>query len=133
MRRSGVRISSQAPIRELVRVILDEAATAVPSQVFARTSVFEVREGKTLMATALFDDVTLRPAWHSSAACRREPVDTFFGAAGASYERARALCASCPAVRACLEEALADRTIQGFWGATSERERARIRRQRKAA
>jgi WhiB family redox-sensing transcriptional regulator len=86
-----------------------------------------------LMVTALRDDATLGPAWHSSASCRSEPVDTFFGAAGASYERARALCASCPVARACLEVALADPTVQGFWGATSERERARIRRQRKAA
>lgn len=46
---------------------------------------------------------------------------------------AKAVCKSCPARSECLEFAIASPDIKGIWSGTTERERSRIRRQRRVA
>jgi WhiB family redox-sensing transcriptional regulator len=46
---------------------------------------------------------------------------------------AKALCAVCPVSADCLTYALPEARLMGVWGGTSERERRRIRKSRKAA
>lgn len=42
--------------------------------------------------------------------------------------KAKAVCADCPVVRACLEWALESNQQDGIWGGTDEGERRRLRR-----
>jgi WhiB family redox-sensing transcriptional regulator len=46
-------------------------------------------------------------------------------------DRARKICATCPAIEPCLEYALENRIDHGVWGGTSERERRRILKRRR--
>lgn len=45
--------------------------------------------------------------------------------------KARSICAVCPVVEECLEYALERREVYGIWGGKTERERQRIRKQRR--
>ena len=54
--------------------------------------------------------------WHPTTEAERQDVD-----------RARELCAGCPILTECLEYALANRDLSGFWGGTTETERAEMR------
>lgn len=72
-----------------------------------------------------------RPAWYRDAACRGMPSHRFFPNLGELIE-VRTTCASCPVREPCLELAL-ETDERGFWGGTSERDRARLRRQRRAS
>jgi WhiB family transcriptional regulator, redox-sensing transcriptional regulator len=74
------------------------------------------------------ESLLARPTWQRRAACSEEPVETFVGDVGTTYGRARELCAGCPVRTECLAFALADADIVGYWGGTSTRERARMRR-----
>lgn len=79
------------------------------------------------------DDTT----WMERGVCRDTPPDVFFPgkgqATGPAVTRAKAICAFCPVKVPCLEYALRLNIRHGVWGGTSERERARIRKQRTAA
>lgn len=68
-------------------------------------------------------------AWRERAACAGTDPEQFFPAfpSRGTAAAARELCASCPAVRSCLEYALADESIVGIWGGTNERERQVMR------
>ncbi|MFP5322758.1 MAG: WhiB family transcriptional regulator [Acidimicrobiia bacterium] len=66
-------------------------------------------------------------------ACRGADPDLFFPDRGESLEPAKAVCAECVVRDECLEFALAAGERFGVWGGTSERERRRIRRQRRIA
>lgn len=73
-------------------------------------------------------------AWMASAACLTvEDPDIFFPGRGASHAEAKAVCNACPVRLDCLEHALRNGETFGIWGATSDRERRRIRRQRAIA
>ncbi len=74
------------------------------------------------------DEVTHRPLWHARAACRGKGPDIFFPDRGESAAVAKALCASCPVRRQCLDVALADASVRGIWGGVSERGRVGLRR-----
>lgn len=69
-----------------------------------------------------------RPAWHADAACAGQGHQRWLPPQGKSTNDARQVCAECPARVPCLEEALADPTLEGVWGGTSEHERDRMRR-----
>jgi WhiB family transcriptional regulator, redox-sensing transcriptional regulator len=75
------------------------------------------------------EEVVHRPAWMSQAACRGEPVGTFFVERGGNTARARArdLCSRCPVMGECLSYADADDQLDGWWGGTSGRARRRLR------
>ena len=78
-------------------------------------------------ATAVTLEMLRRPEWHQRAACRGVgPADYVRGPRG--YEVGRALCASCPVRQECLEAALADDSLFGLWGGTTEAERRQLRR-----
>jgi len=70
-------------------------------------------------------------AWQNRAECRGVDTNTFFPATDEEAEPAKAICAECPVMEACLEHALAAREREGVWGGATERERRRIIRQRR--
>jgi len=74
-----------------------------------------------------------RPAWMKLAACRGEPISTFFIERGDNhgYDRARELCARCEVIAECLDYALADREDVGWFAGTSGIERTSLRKKRR--
>lgn len=58
--------------------------------------------------------------------CQFEPPATFFPSDGVGVEKAKKICAECPAKEPCLNYALENRIDHGVWGATSERQRRRM-------
>lgn len=76
------------------------------------------------------------PAWQDYAACAGHPTPQLWfptndeGQAAAAQE-ARNICAGCPVRDPCLEYAVANREQHGIWGGTTERERRKIRKQRR--
>ena len=70
--------------------------------------------------------------WQQQAACRGLDPELFFPARGASTTEARAVCAACPVRSQCEAVALARTEKFGIWGGLSERQRRRIRQQRRA-
>lgn len=73
------------------------------------------------------------PGWQDYANCLGVDPDLFFPARGASTEEAKEVCRGCVVREDCLEYALESGEKVGIWGGMSERERRRLRRQRKAA
>lgn len=69
--------------------------------------------------------------WQADAACRGVDPDLFFPERGESTREAKEICGICPVRRACLEHALAHGERHGIWGGTSERERRRLRHDRR--
>jgi WhiB family redox-sensing transcriptional regulator len=78
--------------------------------------------------SATSDDTT----WMLRGKCRGMSPSVFFPTDGAGFEAARQICLECPVRAECLEYALVNRIDQGAWGGTSERERRRILRRRRA-
>lgn len=75
----------------------------------------------------------LHPAWQQHAACRGMGHEVWFARAGEGHGHLRAICAGCPVQQTCLDWALDHNITWGFWGGKSDRERRRIRRQRREA
>lgn len=48
------------------------------------------------------------------------------------YAEARAICDDCPVRQACLDFAMADPSLKGVWGGTTDRDRKRLRKHRAA-
>lgn len=76
-------------------------------------------------------------SWQDAAACRDMETLLFFGRDGEQRpereireEKAKAVCASCPVRRRCLDYALRNSIKQGTWGGLSPEERIRERRRR---
>jgi WhiB family redox-sensing transcriptional regulator len=78
-------------------------------------------------------DLFASAAFMAFGACRGTDPDVFFPDRGESLEPAKRVCAECVVRDECLEHALAHGERFGVWGGTSERERRRIRRQRRTA
>lgn len=70
-------------------------------------------------------------SWIERGACRGKDTELFFPTRGEPVEEARAICARCPVARECLEYALGLAHLAGMWGGKSEKERTRMRRQRR--
>jgi WhiB family redox-sensing transcriptional regulator len=90
-----------------------------------------VAEGRGVVgsaASAARDDAN----WMLHGKCRGMNPSVFFPTDGAGFEAARRICLECPVRSECLEYALVNRIDQGAWGGTSERERRRILRRRRA-
>jgi hypothetical protein len=62
--------------------------------------------------------------------CSGAPESTFFPGRGASTNPAKRICKTCPGLDECLEWALQTNQDIGVYGATSARQRRRIRKQR---
>ena len=69
-------------------------------------------------------------AWHDLANCRGADPDLFFPERGASSRTAKSICRLCVVQDQCLEFAIVSSEKFGIWGAMSERERRKIRRER---
>lgn len=78
---------------------------------------------------------SLPPAtWFEHSACRGMDPDIFFPDSGHHLLTRAAIetCNTCPVQMECLDYAIKHHLDHGIWGGTSERERVRIRRGRKA-
>lgn len=71
--------------------------------------------------------------WRRNAACYGLPNEVFFPRRGQAVEPAKRVCAQCDVSEDCLEFALANFIKVGVFGGKSERERRRIRRERRTA
>ena len=69
--------------------------------------------------------------WRKRAACRGA-TEPFFSYDEERVAHARAICEGCPVREECLQTALADRSLHGVWGGTTQEQRERIRRRRVA-
>jgi len=73
-----------------------------------------------------------RPWWYDFALCRGVDTALFFPGRGEDHASPRAICAECPVRRPCLEFALTSPMEKwGVWGGSSERERRRLRQERR--
>jgi WhiB family transcriptional regulator, redox-sensing transcriptional regulator len=93
----------------------------------SRSSPRLVRAVKTA-SDAGFLDLGTRPTWHRDALCLEHPEVDFFVDTTGDMGPAKRLCASCSVREECLKYALARPSLDGVWGGTSKRGRARIRR-----
>jgi len=73
--------------------------------------------------------------WMADGACRNHPDAPWlwFPHQGGDTDTPKAICAGCPVRQQCLTYALDTNQTYGVWGGTSERERRRIRKQRRAS
>ncbi len=69
-------------------------------------------------------------SWQDFANCRGADPDLFFPERGASTRVAKSICRECTVRDECLEFAIVSSEKFGIWGAMSERERRKIRRDR---
>jgi WhiB family transcriptional regulator, redox-sensing transcriptional regulator len=73
-----------------------------------------------------------RTPWMAKAACRGVAVDLFFPDRGATTREAKEVCRGCEVREECLEYSLGSAPEKfGIWGGMSERERRRMRRERR--
>ncbi len=72
-------------------------------------------------------------SWQDFANCRGADPDLFFPERGASTRTAKQICRECSVREECLEFAIVSSEKFGIWGAMSERERRKIRRERQIA
>jgi WhiB family redox-sensing transcriptional regulator len=81
------------------------------------------------------DELIGRPAWQRRAACRGEGTQAFIVGRGAhgGYAKAKALCCACPVAGECLEYALSDEDLVGYWASTTGAERRQMRASRGVA
>jgi hypothetical protein len=73
------------------------------------------------------------PAWMRDALCREYPEVSFVPGTGKRLEPARRVCADCLVPRRCNGYAMADDSLEGVWGGTSERERRQLRAARRVS
>lgn len=73
---------------------------------------------------------TQNPMWRKYANCRDVPKDVFIMRKGQTPKRALWFCETCVVKKACFEYAL-DNNCIGVWGGTTQKQRARIKRQQK--
>ncbi len=69
--------------------------------------------------------------WRLDALCAETDPEAFFPEKGGSTRDAKRVCTGCPVRAQCLEFALANDERFGIWGGLSERERRRLRLQRR--
>lgn len=105
--------------------IVDATGTEVPVDA---VSLFEILDASHQVEIA----------WQRDAACRKVVIGTpqrrvhaFFPERGKPADEAKAVCATCPVWRACLEYALDRHEREGVWGGTTEKQRRVILRARR--
>lgn len=69
--------------------------------------------------------------WMAEGRCRSMPPEVFFPEDGWGVEVAQRICNTCPVQAECLEYALENRIMEGVWGGASQRQRLRLRRERR--
>jgi WhiB family redox-sensing transcriptional regulator len=68
------------------------------------------------------------PEWAKKALCLQYPEVSFFPGTGESTSAAKAVCCRCLVIDSCLAYAIADDSLVGVWGETTEQDRHRYRR-----
>lgn len=63
--------------------------------------------------------------WMENARCKNMGSELFMSENQKDIKEAIAICLGCPAVKSCLEYAIANKE-QGVWGGTTERQRTRL-------
>lgn len=71
--------------------------------------------------------------WMQDAVCARSDPEEFYPEVGGSNRRAKAMCATCPAMDLCLQWATDNDEQYGVFGGLSADERRRIKRAEKRA
>lgn len=91
-------------------------------------SITNTAESGELAASRLLPE---RPRWMARAACLHADPELFFPERRDRHapRAAKAVCGGCPVLRECRDYALADETLVGIWGGTTERERRALRRE----
>lgn len=74
----------------------------------------------------------MQSEWFELAACRGYGPDNFVRGPKSDYGSTRRLCGTCPVRGECLDFALADDSLTGLWGGTTDTERQQIRRSKVA-
>jgi WhiB family redox-sensing transcriptional regulator len=69
--------------------------------------------------------------WREGAACADDTAGIFFPDEGdvGAIQRAKSICAECPVAGDCLSYAIETNQSVGIWGATTPRERRKLKRQ----
>jgi WhiB family redox-sensing transcriptional regulator len=70
-------------------------------------------------------------AWRERALCPQTDPETFFPDKGGSTREAKMICAACEVRAECLDYALANDERFGIWGGLSERERRKLKHDRR--
>jgi WhiB family redox-sensing transcriptional regulator len=70
-------------------------------------------------------------SWRLDALCAETDPEAFFPEKGGSTREAKRVCVGCAVQTECLEYALSNDERFGIWGGLSERERRRLRLQRR--
>jgi hypothetical protein len=77
------------------------------------------------------EELLTPPRWVAQAACREHPEVNFYLEPGEDSGPAMAVCGACPVRAECAEAGLEEH--HGIWGATTARERARVRATRRGS
>ncbi|MFP7695685.1 WhiB family transcriptional regulator [Trueperella sp. LYQ143] len=72
-------------------------------------------------------------SWMESALCAQTDPDIFYPEKGGSTVPATTICNNCSVRAECLEYAVTNDIRHGIWGGTSDNDRKRMARERKAA
>ena len=75
--------------------------------------------------------ITDEYAWMAQAKCKGLTNLFYFDDPHETQEKAKAICATCSVCEVCLEFALVTNEYYGVWGGTSEKQRRRLRAQRR--
>ena len=102
--------------RPFLTLLTDSSALPAPEPVSALPVVEMTEEG-----------------WRLDALCAETDPEAFFPEKGGSTREAKRVCTGCAVRAECLEFALTNDERFGIWGGLSERERRRLRLQRRDA
>jgi len=69
-----------------------------------------------------------QPAWRNDAACRSADPGGFFPHHGQVPHVVKELCGTCPVRQNCLDFAIRNRVVDGWWGGMSPKARRKIQR-----
>ena len=94
---------------------------------------YEVDAPAEAAPTAFWNDAADggQAAWRLDALCAETDPEAFFPEKGGSTREAKRVCLGCSVRTECLEFALANDERFGIWGGLSERERRRVRLERR--
>lgn len=73
------------------------------------------------------------PSWRDGARCAETDPEVFFPGKGEPAGAAKLICAGCEVRAGCLAYAVSTGQRYGIWGGMSERDRRRLRGERRAA
>ena len=105
----------------------EKSLTAESARVTRTVSAMAARATQAIEETGHASKPVLLEGWRRFGNCVGEDSAKFFLNRGTGATEAKALCATCPVQRECLEFALVNSEKFGIWGGKSSCERRRIR------